>query len=146
MMKDDFQEDWPTTNFKSLSELQGAVKTAGGVLTVQVSAVRNAFGAQRLGAQVRASISANLKVLGLSHTPQEIPDRQTKAIRIYEEGSLVGRVIEAAMQPGPQEDEVLLMAAEDGALENLMSIVRTRLELASALQSLDLRETVSQGA
>lgn len=139
MMKDDWQDDWDSTGFESLDELQEQVKAAGGVLTVPLALLRNAYGAQRLGPQVRANMSAHLRSLGLGHTPSEIPDRQTKAIRIYELDSPVGHIIAAVSSPGPHEDETLLMAAETDAMEILRSIVASRIKLNEQMVNLDLR-------
>lgn len=109
--------------FESLDDLQEAVEANGGVLTVPAWKVRDAYGAERLGAQVRANITRELQGRGLGHYPTEIPDRQRREVRIYKIASPAGAVIDAVLRPGEPGDRLLRESAGSEA-ESILSKVR----------------------
>ena len=113
--------------FKTLEELKAAVEENDGVLTLEVRVVRDAYGADRLGVNVRANISKALKGLGLGHYPAELPEYQHQPVRLYKLGSKVADLIDAVFEPGDQHDKELREAAGGSDSE----IVRKIRELVS---------------
>ena len=88
-------------------KLAAKVSNYGGVLTMQMSELRDIHGAIRLGANVVAGISESLSDQGLGHFPQELPLEQSYTVRVYKKIHQVGRIIEACLQPGEKSDKVL---------------------------------------
>jgi hypothetical protein len=82
--------------FCDFEELAGLVDQAGGVLTVNTGALRNAAGAGRLGVHIREAIAQGLRTVELGHLPVTIPDDQTHAVVLFLRSSHAGR----AVQPG----------------------------------------------
>lgn len=109
--------------YDDLEELVTAVEANNGVLTVQAWQVRDAYGAERLGSQVRTNISRELRGRGLGHYPKQLPDRQREEVRLYQVASPAGAIIEAAMTPGTAADVKLRDAAGTGA-EAILDKVR----------------------
>lgn len=104
--------------FENLDELRAAVEAGNGVLTLPAWQIRNAYGAERLGAQVRTNISRELRGRGLGHFPEDLPDRQHQPVRVFQIASPAGAIIEAALTPGDAYD-VKLRDAGSGAAELL---------------------------
>ncbi|MFV0451128.1 MAG: hypothetical protein ACK5LS_02615 [Propioniciclava sp.] len=107
--------------FESLDDLREAVGASGGVLTLAAWQIRDAYGAERLGSQVRTNISRELRGRGLGHFPDELPDRQNQMVRVFLITSPAGAIIEAALTPGDAYD-VKLREAGSGADEVLDKI------------------------
>ena len=114
-------EDWP--QYQDLEALEDDLNDNGGVLTLPAWVIRDAYGAERLGSQVRANITAKLRGRGIGHTPAEFPDRQWTSVRLYKIGSPAGTVIEAALNPGEETDQVLRDSA-GGEAELILTRVR----------------------
>lgn len=93
-----------------------------GVMTIAMSEVRDACGFERLREHVVASISETLEVAGIGHVPKKLPMDQSRRVRIYLRGSILGRFIEAALNPGDKNDDKLRELAEGGAQAKLDSI------------------------
>src|SRR5215218_4125256 len=116
----------PPRQPKSLEELRDQVIDAGGVLTISMRAVRNAYGAQRLGAQIRQNISEKLRGLGIGHVDEELPELRDDEARFFHIGSPAGRLIEAVVNPGSANDERIraIAAGEETAkLDRIREIV-----------------------
>ncbi len=107
---------------KTLEELRDLVIANGGVLTIEMRVLRNAYGAQRLGAQIRENISDKLRGLGIGHVDDPLPELKEYEVRLFQLGSPVGRLIEAVLHPGPSNDEQLREAASGGDAEKLARI------------------------
>ena len=114
-------EEW--SEYQDLDALEADLSESGGVLTLPAWIIRDAYGAERLGTQVRANITAKLRGRGIGHTPPEFPDRQWTSVRLYKIGSPAGTVIEAALNPGEDGDQVLRDSA-GGEAELILSKVR----------------------
>lgn len=72
----------------SLAELRALIDTdTNNPVTVRMFALREAYGAGRLGVHVRRNISDELSGLGLGHFPAELPDDQEKLVRLFKLGS-----------------------------------------------------------
>ncbi len=75
----------------------------------------------------RPQISDRLRQRGLRHWPEELPIYQEQYARIYRDGSLVGKVISAAVRDlGEAADQILRDAAggEDSAnIQRIREIV-----------------------
>ena len=84
------------------------------LISIPMQELRDAIGAGRLGVTVRASISRELAAIGLGHVPVELPDSQLDFVRVYEKGTSVAEIIEAALSPTKRHDGLLReMAAGD---------------------------------
>lgn len=105
----------PVTSPTSLEELRNQVLDHGGVITLGMASVRDAYGAKRLGPQICQNISDKLRGLGIGHVG-EIPEHRTHDVRFFHIGSPVGRLIEAVMHPGEaNDDRIREIAAGDEA-------------------------------
>jgi hypothetical protein len=97
--------------FSTLEEAKELCDKSQGVLTTNMGAVRDAYGAGRLGVHVRKAISDRLKSLGVGHYPEPLPEDQWKCVRLYRLGTPVADLIDAVLQPSAQHDEELRAAA-----------------------------------
>lgn len=108
--------------FRDLKELKHKVDEAGGVLTVSMEDLRDAYGADRLGVNVRTRLQEQLAKLGLAHRPKDLPAYQEQQVRIYVQDSQVGELIRAATTLGSAADRRLREAANNRAVEILDKI------------------------
>lgn len=111
-----------TDNFSSIEELAGIVDENQGVVTVSMQALRNAYGAERLGVHVRAGLSRALKQAGLGHLPRELPDSQNSWARIYRRGSAVNELIDAVHSIDHDSDQLLRERAANDAADTIQKI------------------------
>lgn len=109
--------------FADLDELAAELARNNGVLTVEAWQVRDAYGAERLGAQVRANITSALRGRGIGHYPEEFPDRQWSAVRLYKVDSPAGRLIDAVLHPGTGPDQTIREAGS-GQAAQIVSRIR----------------------
>jgi hypothetical protein len=109
-------------DFKKPDEIRKAVEASGDVLSVPMEAVRDAFGYDRLGVNVRAGISEKLSGLGLGHFPPDLPDRQWISVRLFKLGSPIADLIDAALNPSDDHDEELRKAVSGGDAELIKRI------------------------
>ncbi|MBI3648450.1 MAG: hypothetical protein HY240_06870 [Actinobacteria bacterium] len=108
--------------YATLDELREAVERNQGVLTEPMQEIRDAHGAGRLGIHVRTNISKALKGLGLSHYPEALPEYQHVPVRVYKQGSPVGDLIDAVLNPSPTHDDELRQAVSGGDAELLRQV------------------------
>lgn len=113
----------PDEEFSDLDELTEELVRNNGVLTVEAWQVRDAYGAERLGAQVRANITAALRGHGIGHYPEEFPDRQWTPVRLYKVDSPAGRLIDAVLHPGTGPDQTIREAGS-GQASQILSRIR----------------------
>lgn len=100
-------------------ELREEVEKSGGVLTVSMGVLRDAHGAGKLGVNVRANISKELRRRGLGHSPEDLPVYQHEAVRIWLMGSPAGDLIEAVFDTGTATDQTIREAVESDASDVL---------------------------
>lgn len=108
--------------FNDMDALVDELDRNAGVMTVAAWQVRDAYGADRLGAQVRANITTALRGRGVGHHPEAFPDRQYTAVRLYKLDSAAGRLVEAALNPGPGHDQTIREAGGDEAARILSRV------------------------
>jgi hypothetical protein len=108
--------------FKNMDALRAAVEQKQDVLTVSMLDLREAVQAGRLGQHVLNSISRALAGRGLAHVPRALPSYQEYQVRVYKVDSPVAEVIEAALEPGDDRDELLREAANKEASLKLNQI------------------------
>jgi hypothetical protein len=109
-------------NYSSLEDLARRVDDNQGVITTSMRALRDAYGAERLGKHVRSGLSAKLAEWGLRHAPSELPDSQDEWVRVFRRGSPVEKVIQAARRISPDNDEILREAAANKAADAIQKI------------------------
>ncbi len=112
----------PEEGFANLDELAEELARNNGVLTVDAWQVRDAYGAERLGAQVRANITAALRGRGIGHYPEEFPDRQWTSVRLFKVDSPAGRLIDAVLHAGTGSDQTIREAGGGQATQMLSRI------------------------
>lgn len=101
--------------YASIDELRQAVEDAENVLTLPAWEIRDAYGADRLGAIVRQNVAKELRSKGLGHV-HEIPDRAQQNVRLYKLGTPVADIIEAVMSTdGALDDRIKAAAGGDAA-------------------------------
>lgn len=113
-----------TEQSERLGALEQRVVEAGGVVTMEASEVRDAYGADRLGSIVRGHITDALRRRGIAHYPKEFPDRQWSPVRLYKLGGEVGQIIEAVLEPGGDGDQRLRRATGDSSAEAVLARIR----------------------
>jgi hypothetical protein len=109
-------------DFQSYKELGDLVQSNGDVLTIRMEQLRHVHGAGKLGVHVRAGISDSLRQHGLGHYPPELPNYQWDEVRIYKQGTPVGRLIEAVLSVSANNDEVVREMAGSDASATLVKI------------------------
>lgn len=112
----------PDEAFADLDELAQELVRNNGVLTVEAWQVRDAYGAERLGAQVRANITASLRGRGIGHYPEEFPDRQWTPVRLYKVDTPAGRLVDAVLHPAASSDQTIREAGGGQATQILSRI------------------------
>jgi len=108
--------------FSSYKELRDLVEGNGDVLTIRMEQLRDVHGAGKLGVHVRAGISDSLRQQGLGHYPPELPNYYWDEVRIYRQGTPVGRLIEAVLSVSANNDEVVREMAGSDASATLVKI------------------------
>ncbi len=108
--------------FSDMEEVGRAVDENGGVLSLHMYSLRNAYGKGKLGKLVLIGISDKLKGLGLGHYPRELPNNQNIMIRLYRFGNPVAEIIEAALDPSEESDELLRRRSEGTEAELLKQV------------------------
>jgi len=88
-------------------QLRQLVIDNGGVLTLDMQLLRDVHGAGKLGVNVRANISKELRGRGLGHFPPDLPQYYWDPARVYLMGSPAGDLIEAVLTPSPDRDEMI---------------------------------------
>lgn len=113
--------------FKTLDDLVAEVKDNGGVVTVAAEDLRDRYGADRLGVNVRASIANELAGRGLAHYPTPLPDRHYDLVRVYKQGSPIADLIQAVLTVDSKSDARLRRAAK-GDCEKVLAKIRELLD------------------
>jgi len=112
-----------TPSFKNLHDLRQQLDSKfGGVITLPMWIIRNAYGAERLGVNVIANIGEELDGLGIGHLPKKLPADQLAYARVYLKKSPVGRVIKAALELNPDQDPALRKLTNEKADEVLKKV------------------------
>ncbi len=94
------------TQYKTMEDIKAAVEANGGLLTLKMEALRDAYGAGRLAKIVRENILKTLRGLGLGHLPAgDLPNEQEESVRLYKLGTPIGDLIDAVITPSPAHDE-----------------------------------------
>ncbi len=93
--------------FKNLDEIKQMVEDKGGVASVQVETLRDAYGAGKMGKTVAQNISDALAGLGLKHWPGDFPNYSYEWVRLYVSGSQVAKIVDAVLECGDEEDELI---------------------------------------
>jgi hypothetical protein len=94
-----------------------------GVYTCRMEEVRDAYGAERLGVNVREGISQKLKRAGIGHYPSNLPEYQDRHVRLFRLGSRIADLIYAALRISRAHD-VTLRKAAGGDAEKVLRQVR----------------------
>ncbi len=111
---------------KSLDDLATEINEHGGVMTVSAEVLRNRYGAERLGVNVRTGISKELAGLGVGHYPRFLPERHDP-VRVYKLGSPIADVINAVLTVDSKSDAQLRKLAK-GDCEKILARIRELLD------------------
>jgi len=106
--------------------IEAAVRSNGGVASFPAWQLREAQRAGRLTHRINENILRSLAGRGLGTIPGSadgMPTSQNEWVRVYAKDTPLGRVLEAAMQPGEDEDEVLREGV-DGAAAKMVERIR----------------------
>lgn len=124
-------------NISGIGDLAEQVKKNDGFLSLEMKDVRNAYGAQKLGTDVREGIEKALQAQNLSYHPREIPRYQDQWIILYLPESPAEVIINAVLRPGSASGEVI-HAALSGTHKAALR------EIKGVLEGLNLDDEVSQ--
>ena len=108
---------------KSLTEIAERVEAEDGLLSMPMWRVRDAYGAARLGVNVRARMSDALGSVGLEHYPRDLPADQMDEVRLVKRGSPVSKLMRAARKITSEGDQFLREAAA-GEANRLLGEIR----------------------
>ena len=117
---------------QDLQHLKALVTDNQGIITVQMKVLRDAANVgQALKPFVREKISNELRKIGLAHT--ELPNSQNMPVRVYQSGSPVATILEAAkeIEEGGKYDEILRKASMNDHTELLAEVRNLRDEAAT---------------
>jgi hypothetical protein len=104
-------------------QLREKVRENNGVLTVKMGTLRDAHGAGKLGVNVRANITKELRSRGLSHAHgDELPAYQEDPVRIWLMGTPAGDLIEAVHNESADSDSAIRSAVESDAADVLAKV------------------------
>ena len=67
--------------------IRAELDNKGGVLSLSMEQLRDAYDVMRLGVQVRQGIHDKLESMGIGHYPKELPVYQDNWVRLYTLGS-----------------------------------------------------------
>jgi hypothetical protein len=109
--------------YADMDEVKAAVESNGGVLTIKMGDLRDAYGKGRLGVHVRSGIGKSLNGIGLGHYPDPLTDSQFDLVRLYKLGSPVADLVGAVLHPSPGGDQVL-REATGGEATGILAQVR----------------------
>lgn len=110
------------SSFANLDKLKDTVEQKDGILSLEMWKLRDAYGAERLGVNVRSNISKELMSRGLDHYPKPLPEYQEDSIRVFKQGTLVADLIKALEVPTLNGDKLLRKIADGGAQKTLDKI------------------------
>jgi hypothetical protein len=99
--------------FQDFDAVERSLRASRGVLSVQMGQLRDACGVKKLGVHVRAAIEDELEGRNIGYFPRPLPASQGDPVRLYEKGTVVSELIEAATAVGDVK--------ADEALRNLQS-------------------------
>ena len=112
---------------EGLARVKQDVEEAGGVLTIEMERLRDAYGVERLGTNVRDNIAKELAGMGIGHLPRKLPAYQEDEVRLYRLGSAIADLIEAVLKPSVSGDELLRSTVSEGA-EAILRKIREIIE------------------
>lgn len=107
-------------------DIKARVESNQGILTVNMSELRDAAGKEKIGIHVKTEISRILAGMGLGHLPQELPNYQNEPVRLYKRGTPLGDLIEIVITPGESNDLKLKEQFKDGSVDHALIIERIR--------------------
>lgn len=110
----------------TFEEIENFVRANGGVGSYRAWQLRDAQGAGRLTQRINENIRRSLAGRGLGTIPgdaENMPTSQGEWVRVYAKDTPLGRVLEAALLPGEDEDEVLREGV-DGAAATMVERIR----------------------
>lgn len=105
-----------------MHELVKRIDGQEGVLTTTMGEVRDAYGSERLGVNVRNGIHELLLRLGIGHYPARLPSYQSEVVRLFRSGSPVGKLIRAALAVSTKNDAALRLAAASDPAKVLQKV------------------------
>lgn len=106
----------------SYEDLRNRVVSTQGLYLTTMDELKLAHGASKLGVNIRAGISDQLKSYGMGHLPAELPSYQWEEVRLYQLGTPLGNVIGAVIEPSEPGDQILLQVVDSDAQQVLAQI------------------------
>jgi hypothetical protein len=94
-------------NNNGYSELYNKLELRGGVMTCEMSVLRDIHGAGKLGINVVEKISEELGQRGISHFPRYLPLNQNDKVRLFKRRSPLGELIAAVIAIDERSDDKL---------------------------------------
>jgi hypothetical protein len=120
-------------SIQNLQELKTLVVDNQGIVTIPMKELKDAAKqGESLKSGVREKITNELRKIGLEHTEKELPNSQYAHVRIYQSGSNVAKILEAAKLTDAQGDydEILRRAASSDQTALLSEVKDLREEAA----------------
>lgn len=109
-------------HFEDIDQLIKEIDENDGILTISMHSLRNAYGAEKLGVNVRSNITNELASRGIRHIPAELPNYQHERVRLFRLGSPVADIITAATEISEAHDAKLRSLAASNAEEILRRV------------------------
>jgi len=105
----------------AFDKINQRVAEAGGIAVIPMWELRDAGGWAKLGVNVVVILANLLDEAGLGTLPvgQQLPLDQAGAVRVYQQKSSIGAVVEAVIKPSGKGDETLRRLTSDDAADVL---------------------------
>lgn len=105
--------------------IKEVVDAAKGVATFEAWQLRDAQGAGRLTERINGSILRSLGDRGMGAVPNQahlMPTNQYELVRVYSRATPIGKVIDAALEPGVEQDRYLQETVDSTSADMLQQI------------------------
>ena len=73
--------------YSDFDAIKAHMDSSGGILSLEMRQLRDAYHVDRLGIHVRNGIHDKLAGLGIAHTPERLPEYQEDRVRLFTLGS-----------------------------------------------------------
>lgn len=81
------------TRFRDFQTIRAELDNEGGILSISMGELRDAYQVFRLGVHVRKGIHDTLESKGIGHYPAELPVYQDDRVRLYTLGSAFANMV-----------------------------------------------------
>jgi DNA-directed RNA polymerase subunit H (RpoH/RPB5) len=137
-------DDGYEPKYKTWQDLDDAVRAHGRVLRVLMWDLRFLSGFQRLKVNVVATISEQLRNIGLDHLPEDLPRDRNQHVVVFKIGSEAGAVINA-VRNGTSSEEAERALRKLNTSDSIRADRQNEAKIAELTEKADELETLLKG-